>query len=97
LDLNEFFCFKKSSTQHYEYLSYAAVISCHSQFADMSCYWCVADWKNWMCSIVTIWQTEDCWRGLGHCMDWHLCVSLGVSNWLPKHCPRFFIDLPWLP
>jgi len=34
-------------------------------------------------------KTECCWRGLGHCMKLHLCVSPGVAIWLPEHCPRF--------
>jgi hypothetical protein len=73
------------------------LLSCFSEFADTSCYWCVADFRNWRYPVVTVWQTEGCWRGLGHCMNLHLCISLGVTIWLPTHCPRFFIDLQWIP
>ena len=55
---------------------------CHSEFNDTSCYWCVADFRNWRWSVVGIWQTEGCWKELDHCMNLHLCISID--------CPSIF-------
>jgi len=52
-------------------------LSSHSEFTDMSCYWCVADFRNWRYTFVRIWQTDRIAGG-----DW---VTAGtyifVSHW----------------
>jgi len=92
----EFHFFQKNSTVHYQHTCTSAVINLsfrvRSNFS-----WYVADFGNWTCSTVKKWQTEGCWRGSGHCMNWHPCTSVWVWIWLHKHCLRFFIDLPWRP
>jgi hypothetical protein len=91
------FCFQYNSPQRYQYSSLAAVTKLSFWVRWLSCYWCVAGCRNWRCITVGTWQTEGSWRVLGHCRDWHLWVSIRVIIWVPKRCPHFFIDLPWLP
>jgi hypothetical protein len=97
LTLKWIFCFHNSNTEYYQYTSKAAVIKLTFWVRDRYCYWCVADSRNWRCAIVMEWHTEVCWRGSGHCTNLQICISLWVTGWLPKHCPHFFNDLPWLP
>ena len=92
------FCFQQSSTEHYQYTSKAAVIKLsfwvHWHVMLLMC--CrLQELKVTICSGVT--DRQGCWRGLGHCTNLHLWVSLWLTILRPKHCPRFFIDLPWLP